>query len=456
MKNLSLSMQIWLVFGAITLFISILLSLLFPWILRDFFTKEIYANIESAQQMLNKYATIDELLKNPWETSFSSRQLENIRTVNHFIVLEEEAMAYSLPADFLNKIKQQMREQTLNSKRYSGQIDDKKIFYVITKVLWENNSFLVSYMWDTYREDLVQTLFKRLVLIMSMVLLVSWIPALALARYLSNPLVVLEKRVKKLAVRDWHEPVLLNRKDEIGRLGQTINYLRKQLISQDEVQQSFLQYISHELKTPVMIIRSYTQAIKDGIYPKGKLEDTIRVIEEEGCRLEKYVQNLLYLTKLEYLSSNNFFSGYIDMESLIKNVVERMRWLRKEINWSLDLSHVNVRGDNEQWRVVLENIFDNQVRYAKNRINISLKLPDFRTNVALLIIWNDGPPIEQEIIDDIFNKFQRGFKGEFGLGLAIAHRIITLHNANIWVKNENEGVSFYVEIPSEVYEYNLL
>jgi len=452
MKNLSLSMQIWLVFGAITLCISILLTLLFPWILRDFFTKEIYANIESTQGlMLDSYASVEELSMNPWETSFSSRQLQNIRTVNHFIVMgeEQEIIASGLPIEFLNKIKLQVQEQTLNSKRYSGQIDDNKLFYVITRgTLWGNDSFLISYMWDSYREDLVQTLFKRLVIIMSLVFWISWIPSYALSRYLSKPLVALEKRVKKLAFRDWHEPIHVERKDEIGRLGHTINYLRRQLIRQDEVQQSFLQYISHELKTPVMIIRSYTQAIRDGIYPKGDLECTVKVIEEEGERLEIYIQNLLFLTKMEYLSSRKYSSEIVALDLLIRDVVERFRWCRTEISWCLELIPVKINGDIEQWRVVLENLLDNQVRYAAKRITISLEKVECNVNkVVLLKISNDGPVIEPEVIDSIFNKFYKGFKGEVGLGLAIAHRIVALHNAKIWVKNEDEGVSFYLEVP---------
>lgn len=452
MKNLPLSIQIWLVFAAITLSISILLTLLFPWTLRDFFTKEIYATIESAQTiMLHSFA--NEVSRERWETAFSSKQLQNIRAVNHFVVMDknEEIIPSSLPVDFLNKVKMDVQKQKEDSQRYSGEIDDRKIFYVITKgYLWGQDVFLVSYLWDSYREDLVQTLFKRLVFIMSLVFLFSWIPSLALAKYLSNPLVVLEKRVKKLAYSDWHEPIQLLRKDEIGRLGQTIEFLRSQLVRRDEVQQSFLQNVSHELKTPVMIIRSYTQAIKDGIYPKGDLERTVQVIEEEARRLEKCIHNLLYLTKLDYMTSHKLSREIIVFDKLIRDVVERIRWRRSEIDWRLELSPVKIMGDIEKWRVVLENLFDNQVRYANNCIVISLKQlkdKDKDREIIILHVWNDGPGIEPEIVDSIFEKFNKGLKGGFGLGLAIAHRIVFLHNAKIWVKNEDEGVSFFLEIP---------
>jgi len=467
MKNLPLSLQIWLVFAAITLSISLLLALLLPWTLRDFFTREIYATIESSQSML-LYRFPSEFSRDTLEAAFPLEQgahLRNIRAVNHLVISGKnwEVIVPRLPVTFLNveffsRVKEEIQEQRADSQRYSGQIEDRKLFYVITRISSISPSspvaggqdiFLVSYMWDSYREDLVQTLFKRIILIMGSVFLLSWVPSLGLSRYLSNPLVALEKRVKKLAARDWQQPIQLQRKDEIGRLAQSIEYLRNQLVSQDEIQQSFLQHISHELKTPVMTIRSYAQAIRDGIYPKGDLSATVQVVEEEAGRLEKRIHNLLYLTKLDYLATYSPAHGAVALDKLIGNVVERLRWRRSELEWSLELSPLQIRGDLEQWRVVLENILDNQVRYARRRVLVSLSLSeDPHEKAALLHIWNDGPAIEPEVMAILFHKFNRGYKGEFGLGLAIAYRIVSLHNAKIWAKNEEEGVSFYLKIPS--------
>lgn len=449
-KNLPLSIQIWIVFASITLCLSILLSALIPLTLRDFFTNEIYATIESAQGLIfNRYDihSIRSFLEA--EGIENSRQtLENIRTVNHFIIYDDNQMILSdsLSMKFLNKVKLEAINQKNNSQRYSGKVKDEKIFYVITKgKTLSQDVFLISYMWDSYREDLVKTLFKKLVLIMSLSFILSWIPAIGLSRYLSSPLVSLEKRVKKLANHQWDEPIELEREDEIGRLGKSIEQLRNQLVYQDEMQQSFLQHISHELKTPVMVIRSFSQAIRDGIYPKGDLDCSIDVIDEEANRLEKRIRNLLYLTKLDYLANHELSIEYFPMDSLIKDVAERLAWNRPEIDWHLDLNSISIMGDIEQWRVVMENLLDNQVRYANNQILISLKSEN---NKTLLRFWNDGPSIEPEIIDSLFNKFNKGYKGEFGLGLAIVYRIISLYNAKIWAKNEEKGVSFYVEIPA--------
>ncbi|HHV82983.1 MAG TPA: HAMP domain-containing histidine kinase [Tepidanaerobacter syntrophicus] len=469
MKNLPLSLQIWLVFAIITLCITLLLCILLPATLREFFTNEVYATIESAQGMvLERFS--DETTKEEWESSriLNRPPQDDIRTVNHFIVLKENytimspgisnpiepseipegAVKHLLilpPKEILEQIINEAKIQTEESCQYSGQINNRRIFYVITRgKLMGRDVYLVSYMWDTYREDLVKTLFKKLAAIMGFAFILSWLPSLALARYLTKPLVILEKRVERLANRDWQEPIKLERKDEIGRLGNSVEKLRQQLIFQDEAQQSLLQNISHELKTPVMVIQSYIQAIKDGIFPKGDLNRTLEVIEEEANRLQKLIQNLLYLTKLDYLTTHKQTLETFQLDELIKEVVERLRWHRKALDWSIKLVPVKIKADKEQWRVALENLLDNQIRHAKSRIDIELEPKG--ENSFLLHIYNDGPNIEPEIMDALFQKYNKGSRGRTGLGLAIVQRIITLHGGNIYAKNEEEGVSFYIEM----------
>lgn len=448
MKNYPLSVQIWIVIAIITLSISTLLSFILPSTLRTFFTDEIYATIDSAQDLVFNQFDSDVYRDFVGSDFFGNKDemMENIRAVRHFLMYDDNRVVVNspLPVDFIQKVKEQSLLQEDLSKEYSGRLEGEQIFYVMTKGRALNeNVFLVSYMSDSYRQDLVQTLLRKLLSIMLLVFLFSWIPAILLSRYLSKPLVNLEKRVEKLANREWNEPVDINRKDEIGKLGESIEELRTQLIRQDEAEQSFLQHISHELKTPVMVIRSFTQAISDGIYPKGDLSNSIEVIDEEAARLEKRIKNLLYLTKLDYLSNHKMNKTIFSLDSLIKDVISRVSWSRQDIDLDIDLSPLDIESDQEQWRVVLENLFDNQMRYAENKIKVSLSKD---MDKYVLHLWNDGEPIEENVLDNIFDKFNKGYKGEFGLGLAIVYRILNIHGDKITAINEKEGVSFYIQI----------
>lgn len=447
MKNYPLAVQIWIVIAIITLSISMFLAFILPSTLRGFFTREIYASIHAAQALVFNQFDSDIYRDYIGPDFFGDEQvLENIRTVRHFIIYDNNKLIInsSLPEDFLKQVQEEALTQKDVSKEYSGDISGKKVFYIISKgKALGRDAFLVSYMGDSYREDLVRTLFRKLINIMGLVFLFSWIPAILLSRYLSRPLVNLEKKVEKLANNEWNEPIELYRRDEIGKLGNSVEHLRKQLIRQDEAEQSFLQHVSHELKTPVMVIQSFTQAIKDGIYPKGTLDNSIDVIDDEAKRLEKKIRNLLYLTKLDYMSNHEIERVNFSLDSLIKEVVERFSWYRGDIVWDLDLSSISIEGDLEQWKIVIENLLDNQIRYANKRILISLKRLGDKT---ILRIWNDGPAIEENLLNTMFDKFNKGYKGEFGLGLAIAYKIVKAHNSNIIAINEEEGVSFNIEI----------
>lgn len=447
MKNRPLWLQIWIIIATITLSIFLLLSFVLPSTLRGFFTKEVYASIDAAQDLVfNQFS--GDIYRDYLGPDFFGKNneiLKNIRTVNHFIVYNNKVILDSaVPKEFLDRAREEAYSQKEITSEYIGNIGQEKIFYIITKgKALGQDAYLVSFMGDSYREDLVGTLFKRLTLVMSFILIFSWIPSILLSRYISKPLVDLEKKVKRLANNEWDQAVNISRKDEIGKLGESIEHLRRQLIRQDEAEQSFLQHVSHELKTPVMVIRSFTQSIKDGIYPKGNLESSIDIIDEEGERLESKVKNLLYLTKLDYLSNHDSAKDSISLDLLIKEVIDKSSWQRPDINWELNLMPINIEGDREQWKVVVENLIDNQIRYAKNNIKISLKE---KKDKSILKIWNDGPKIEENLIDNLFNKFNKGHKGEFGLGLAIVDRILKNHNSKIYAINEENGVSFYIEI----------
>lgn len=454
MKNRPLWIQIWIVIAIITFSISLLLSFILPSTLRSFFTKEMYRTIDSAQDLVFSQFEGDVYRDYIGPDFFGDRDttIEDIRTVNHFILYKDKIILNSsINMDFLTQVKEQTITQNVISKEYSSSINNEKVFYIISKGNFlGKDASLVSYMNDSYREDLVNTLFKRLILIVLLVLLFSWIPAMIFSRYISKPLVDLEKRVERLAKNDWKDPINLNRNDEIGKLGDSVEHLRRQLIRQDEAERSFLQHISHELKTPVMVIRSFCQSIKDGIYPKGDLISSVDTIDMEGERLEKKIKNILYLNKLDYLSTHDMVKKKFFLDGLITETLQRFslygeNCIKKGYTpiTHLDLDHIEMTGDIEQWKIVLENLIDNSIRYANNEISISLKK---RKNI-ILQVYNDGPLIEETELQNIFKKFSKGYKGQFGLGLAIVNRIISNHNSNIYARNENNGVSFYIEIP---------
>jgi len=456
MKNKSLFFQIGIVFAGIIVGLSMLLALLFPIILREFFTNEVYSTIESAQyDIINK-----RLLKNleveypneePNDVELDIRSVIHIQIskkgINAALNLKITKVANSLQVDreFVEQIIKQGETQVKLSKRYVKKIGNKKIFYVITKYSNKNKSgFLLSYMWDTYRNSLLKTLLQKLLLITFIAVVISLTIALTLAKYITSPIIKLEKNVRKIAEKNWDEAIVFDRQDEIGSLAKSIEYMRKELIKRDESQQWMLQNISHELKTPVMVIRSYSEAVGDGIFPKGDLKSSMRIISGEAERLEKRIKDLLYLSKLEYLSKHEATYGSINIKKIIEDVVDRFKFTNENLNWNINLLDINFKGIKEQWVVVIENILDNQIRYARKEIKISFEK---KGGFTFVCIHNDGEKIPQGDIKKVFNKFEKGKAGKFGLGMAIVKYIVEAHLCEIYAINESDGVSFYIKIP---------
>lgn len=314
-------------------------------------------------------------------------------------------------------------------------------------MVYGHQMYQISFLKSSEEEHFAKTLLFNIMFFAGIVLFLSWLASIFIARYLTRPLVKIEQQVKRIANRDWHEPLDVTQNDEIGQLALSIEIMRRRLVRQDELQKSMLQNISHELKTPVMVIRSYAQGIQDGVFPKGDLSNSIKVIDEEGARLEKLVKQLLYLTHLDYLSTRNQRQEKIRLDRLAENVVQRLYIQRPEISWKLDLQPTTINGNEEIFQVMIENILENHLRYATSQIQINLQTAKDKKPEVIFSVWNDGSSIEPHIAKELFQPFQKGKKGKYGLGLTIVQRIVKMYNGQIELRNERSGVSTTVRLP---------
>ena len=125
------------------------------------------------------------------------------------------------------------------------------------------------------------------------------------------------------------------------------------------------------------------------------------------------------------------------MKELILEVVQNFKY-QTNLNVELDLDdNIIFTGYRENWHTVIENILDNAKRYAKNIIKIVLKPNRIR-------IYNDGEPIDSQFLNNVFKPYEKGSKGEFGLGMSIVKKTVDFFGYNLKVVNEEIGVSFII------------
>ncbi|TEB11516.1 Sensor histidine kinase CssS [Pelotomaculum sp. FP] len=439
MKNLSLTVKIWLALSLISLLLYVVVIMLMPSMIRSFFTATLAEPPGPAPR---------NVLREQLPPYLSVRGF-NIRS---FILLADGT---TIPAQteklFSEPLYQQVKQNAMSQQQprqlyeyHSG--PDQYRYNIRKDMAYGQPLYQVTFLRESEEDNFVATLLSRIILFAGIVLLISWFASLFIARYLTKPLVQMQQHVKRIANRHWHEPLVVTQSDEIGQLANSIETMRQQLVQQNNAQQSMLQNVSHELKTPVMVIRSYARAIQDGVYPKGDLAGSIQVIEEEGERLEKLVKQLLYLTRLDYLASGNISQEKIHLDKLIEDIAQRMNLQRAEITWQLELQPATVNGDEDTLRSLVENLIDNHLRHAVSRLEITLTVNNEQSE-ATLRFWNDGSTIEPHILSQLFQPFQKGREGSVGLGLAIVQRIVKMHQGRISMENKRDGVSSTVLLP---------
>lgn len=198
------------------------------------------------------------------------------------------------------------------------------------------------------------------------------------------------------------------------------------------------QNISHDFKTPITVMKSYLEAYEDDMID---LEQTKKVIKEQLENLEIKVHSLLYLNKLDYLKEmDNISNEKVDIVPIIKSSMEKFKFHRSDLKWKLIVKDKTTmyKGTNDIWETIVDNLFNNFIRYSDKIIKITIKN-------SSISFYNDGDFIDDKILDEIFTPYKKGIKGEFGLGLSIIKKSVNLCGYKISVKNERKGVNFMIK-----------
>ncbi len=214
---------------------------------------------------------------------------------------------------------------------------------------------------------------------------------------------------------NWKKPFEWKSGDEFERLSTQFENMRRNLLRYDESQKYFLQQASHELKTPIMVIESYAQSVKDGIYPQGSLDDSMDIIIDEAAQMEKRVRKLLYYTRVDSLRDEKPTLNAFKFGPIAETVKKRLAQQRPGLVVEISGHDVPLNVDEEQWMLVLENLMENALRYAQKFIKLSAVLQENQTQIT---IENDGATIPEEELKDMFIPFKKGKKGSIRIGVS--------------------------------------
>ncbi|MFC4619081.1 ATP-binding protein [Camelliibacillus cellulosilyticus] len=449
MARLSLTKRLWLSFVLLIIIVALIVGLVYPFSLQQALKQDTYHTIEQQQAaVIDTWLNGGSTINNFQGSGIGVIQRQQAaRSVGHLLVYQglQDMQGDPVPLNVYDKMVKEAEDQDTITKKHDLDYQGTTLYYVIRKLKNEpDGAYLISYMWGTYANQMVKNLWSRLIIVLVFAGFVSLILVAWLTRYLKGPLKLLGRRFEEISKQNFRKPFEWKTEDEFGRLSEQFEKMRRNLLQYDEAQKQFLQRASHELKTPIMVIQSYAQSVKDGIYPTDKLDDTMDVIMDEAELMERRVKKLLYFTRVDSLRDEEPNRTEIRFGDLTHIIKERLAGQRTDVAIEIENGDTMLYIDEEQWLIVLENLVENALRYAKSWI----KLKAFKEKGQVTVyVENNGEPIPEDDLQGLFEPFSKGKKGQFGLGLAIVKRIIDRHDGMISVQNTEEGVRFTIRMP---------
>lgn len=374
-------------------------------------------------------------LKNPLDVvrnDFNTNEIES--SIAYIYVNGENSYSSSNLKEIINlEIKQILDKINNNSGKFTYK---SKTYYYNTRR--DTNGYKVAITDDSYirdmRTDLLKTLFPVLLITLLFILfIVAW-----WSQSIADKILKLKEKVDNLDNEDYTKKYEFKADDELKVLSNAIDDMKITLQKSEEYKNQMYQNISHDFKTPLTVIKSYIEAIEDGIEDE---KNGLKVINQEISKLEIKVHSLLYLNKINYIKDmENYKSGTINIVDILEFSVKKFKMTRPDIKWQINIldKKTTFKGSHDMWEAIIDNILNNFIRYAEKEIKITVK-------GHRITLYNDGPNIDETILSSIFTPYKKGIKGQFGLGLSIVKKTLSLLGYEVAVKNEKKGISFIIK-----------
>ena len=302
---------------------------------------------------------------------------------------------------------------------------------------------------------------QQLIIVSIVVLLLSIVVAYFISKRLSNPIIRISKAAKLIS-KGKLKTNFDSGSDikELIDLTDALNDMKEELSKTEELQKDLMANVSHDLKTPLTMIKAYAELILDiNIDDKEKCKSNLNIIIEEVNRLNDLVNDILALTKVENDLDKLDISSF-DLIKLIKIIVKQHNIYVIKDGYSIEFIHDNIdklmiNADKKKIEQVIYNLLNNALNYTGDDKKVIIKVVEDEKDYTIMVI-DSGKGIDKKEIDHIFDRYYRSKKNHkryvygTGLGLSIVKNILLLHNYEYGVKStKNKGTTFYFKIKKD-------
>ena len=261
---------------------------------------------------------------------------------------------------------------------------------------------------------------------------------------------------RKIAMGDFESRIEIGKEDEIGQLGESINYMASELQAAQNLKNDFISSVSHELRTPLTAIRGWGETAKMSVGTDDELVNRgLDVVLSEANRLAGLVEELLDFSRME-TGRLQVVSAPLDVTRILSESADMYAELARQngIDFicNANLDKLEVLGDQDRLKQVFINIIDNAVKYTESGGQVLITQTSEEACVRITVS-DTGVGIPAQDIDRVKEKFYKANKTirGSGIGLAVADEIIKQHSGLLFIES-TEGAGTTVTIVLPLYE----
>jgi signal transduction histidine kinase len=327
-------------------------------------------------------------------------------------------------------------------------------YIFVTRNLNENRVYILNKITPEFPEPRIPPFFLPVIIFIILMTLFAVCMSIVIARTITNSVRVLENATRRIAEGELDYNVDVKGSNEITSLTNSLNKMRNALKEEELKRSRFIMGITHDLKTPLALIKGYAEAMEDGITSHSSAAE---IIITKADQLESMINDLVNFVRLETGEWRELLNE-INITAFLKNLLKTLSMdidlLNHELTAKISLpENLYVIMDERLVQRALENLITNAVRYTPSGSSISFDAAVIENTVKLTISDN-GPGIEKCDVPYVFEMFYRGSSSRreqgMGLGLAVVKWVIDYHGWAISVESEKEkGSIFTITIPLE-------
>ncbi len=305
---------------------------------------------------------------------------------------------------------------------------------------------VVAYSRSIMLLDLWQLIFRVVTGAILWVLLAALIAVYFVSEKVVAPLREISFAAKRCAAGHFDVRVSVRGSDEVSEVAQAFNNMAESLDNYDNMRNTFMSDVSHDLRSPMTSISGFIDGILDGVIPPEQHKYYLQIVSSEIKRLSRLVSSLLDLSRIQ-AGERKFTMGAFDVCELSRRILisfeQKIDAKKLDVEFDVQEDRMNAYADSDAIYQVLYNLCDNAVKFSHEGGKLSIKISRIKGRKLLISVYNEGQGISSEDVAYVFERFYKGDKSRglnksgAGLGLFISKTIIDAHNEKIWVESEH-------------------